>query len=616
MRFFFVGILFFGAVGLFAWVARYSHKESVEEELTKVSKQVLTEAGFADVTVSFDHMVGTLGGFVDSVEKRQEVVPLLESSVPGAYFPTVEECGVEIRPTLQPWVRMVKAPNSLTAKLEGSISVKEETHKRLLGARLHSVSGGNAIANEIEFDARRLPLVHVAEYASLAAGLISSTESSELLLKDGTLTIKGEVENAGIKFGLMEIAKSISGTSIVDELNVKATPIFKNPSEMKLSKTRFGVTLEGTVPDQAARDQIQNAFAAVDGMPRLNGQLEVDPALDDPFWMNNALQLIPLFALNMEDGAEAHYSGDRVLVRGKVKDEEHHEEILKLLGDLAQKEAELDVVAEVSLITEIPSEKVSPEIAAVYENGELTLTGMMPSDDEVVSLLLGISSSHPELKINNQIKVVVLAITEDWLEKLGPFLAEVVSRTESGKTEIRDGKVMLSGQAVSADETRFLHNLAVNTVPTSFTILNTLKFEEPVVPMEALDPEIAAKLTAELNLLPVYFDVGSDSPGDQEKEKLEKIVAAIRETGVNFPIVVGGLSDTLGDPEKNKELSIRRANSVRDALIALGISEDRITADSFGIDQINTSRNARWKARRVEVAIGKLEDAEKEDGGN
>ncbi len=614
MRFFFVAILFFGAVGLFAGLARYSHKEGVEQELKDKSLAVLQEAGFKDVTVSFDHMVADLAGFVDSEEERTKVLPLLEKSVPGAYFPEKDNFQVQIRPTLAPWVHMTKPNNSLTAKLEGSISSKEEAAKRLLGARLHSVSGGNAIANEIELDARRLPLEPVAEFASLAAGLISSSQASELILKDGVLTIRAEVDNAGIKFGLMEIAKSIAGASVVDEVSVKATRVFANPSEMHLRKSRFGVVIEGKVPDDRVKEKIKEAFTSQPGLVRLNGDLEVDPDLEAPYWLNNALTLIPLFIDEMEGGAEVHYAGDRVLVKGQVSTEAQQGAIVGVLGKLAKSETSVDVIAEVTLTTEMTKEQVQPEIAAEFKGGKLTLKGILPSEEVVASLVSEISSNHPDVEIENQIQIVALTIQEEWLEKLGGFLSEVMERTNFGETSIRNGKVELAGEALTVEQTRFLHNLAVNTVPTTFTILNTLKFEEIYVPVPSLEPEAEVALLKELEKLPVYFKSGSDAVGNDEMDKLKTAADLIKKTGVAFPFEVGGLSDTLGNPEKNRLLSIKRASSVRAALVSLGIAEDRISAVSFGVDQVNTSSKSRWKARRVEITIAKSENAKKEDG--
>ena len=122
------------------------------------------------------------------------------------------------------------------------------------------------------------------------------------------------------------------------------------------------------------------------------------------------------------------------------------------------------------------------------------------------------------------------------------------------------------------------------------------------------------KLRKSLKALSIYFDSNSEVVDREGKENVEKIATLIEDAGVPLKLMVTGFADNLGSAEHNRELSLRRANSVMVLMIENGINRDTMTADSVGEDVSNVSRSERWKARRVEVSIANdPEDAGKSE---
>jgi OmpA-OmpF porin, OOP family len=71
-------------------------------------------------------------------------------------------------------------------------------------------------------------------------------------------------------------------------------------------------------------------------------------------------------------------------------------------------------------------------------------------------------------------------------------------------------------------------------------------------------------------------------------------------------IEVGGHTDNIGKPASNLALSLERANSVRDYLIAKGIDPARVTAKGYGMTEPvadNKTEEGRAQNRRTEVKI-------------
>ncbi|HEY5283577.1 MAG TPA: OmpA family protein [Polyangia bacterium] len=69
---------------------------------------------------------------------------------------------------------------------------------------------------------------------------------------------------------------------------------------------------------------------------------------------------------------------------------------------------------------------------------------------------------------------------------------------------------------------------------------------------------------------------------------------------------IGGHTDNVGKPEHNMELSQKRAESVKEYLVAKGISTDRLTAVGYGMDKPLTSNKTKAdkaKNRRTEFTL-------------
>ena len=103
----------------------------------------------------------------------------------------------------------------------------------------------------------------------------------------------------------------------------------------------------------------------------------------------------------------------------------------------------------------------------------------------------------------------------------------------------------------------------------------------------------------------ILFDTGQASFKQESMEVLEAMTAIFKEyPRADFSI--DGHTDSVGSKKTNQLLSERRANAVRDYLIANGINADRLTANGYGEEYpiaSNKTRNGRKNNRRVEVKL-------------
>lgn len=103
----------------------------------------------------------------------------------------------------------------------------------------------------------------------------------------------------------------------------------------------------------------------------------------------------------------------------------------------------------------------------------------------------------------------------------------------------------------------------------------------------------------------ILFDTGK-STFKKETDPVLKAMTAIFKEYPKASFTIEGHTDSVGSEKSNQLLSERRANAVKDYLVANGISDDRLSAVGYGeaqpIDD-NKTRAGRANNRRVEVKL-------------
>jgi outer membrane protein OmpA-like peptidoglycan-associated protein len=104
----------------------------------------------------------------------------------------------------------------------------------------------------------------------------------------------------------------------------------------------------------------------------------------------------------------------------------------------------------------------------------------------------------------------------------------------------------------------------------------------------------------------VIFPSGKAELLPSSRRKLSEVAAALASDNDNSKISVEGHTDSSGSDEANRELSLERANAVRDALVSHGVSAERISVQGFGETRPiadNASQAGRANNRRVEIVL-------------
>jgi peptidoglycan-associated lipoprotein len=103
---------------------------------------------------------------------------------------------------------------------------------------------------------------------------------------------------------------------------------------------------------------------------------------------------------------------------------------------------------------------------------------------------------------------------------------------------------------------------------------------------------------------PVHFGFDSSSVSAGERPKLQTVADFTRKHGST--IIIAGFTDERGTPEYNRGLGERRALTVREELIRMGVNGGRLQTVSFGAEMPadpGSSEGAWAKNRRAEFGL-------------
>ncbi|HVN46971.1 MAG TPA: OmpA family protein [Steroidobacteraceae bacterium] len=121
-------------------------------------------------------------------------------------------------------------------------------------------------------------------------------------------------------------------------------------------------------------------------------------------------------------------------------------------------------------------------------------------------------------------------------------------------------------------------------------------------------PDMAAQLAGKscrVELHGIYFNSGS-AVLLEESEPMLAEVAALVKASHEAQLTLEGHTDNIGSAEYNQQLSERRANAVREALVSrYGVAAARLSAKGYGLThpvETNATVEGRARNRRVELA--------------
>ncbi|MDO8368429.1 MAG: OmpA family protein [Saprospiraceae bacterium] len=142
------------------------------------------------------------------------------------------------------------------------------------------------------------------------------------------------------------------------------------------------------------------------------------------------------------------------------------------------------------------------------------------------------------------------------------------------------------------------------SIKKTFVDASTYKSEVAEEKVEFVTVKEAAREGKALELKDLRFDFAKADLRPDAQSELKRIYADIK--SFNWSIEIGGHTDNVGSEQSNLQLSTRRAQAVRDFLVAQGYSAEKISFKGYGSSvpiSENDTEDGRAKNRRVEIKV-------------
>ncbi|MES2885665.1 MAG: OmpA family protein [Pseudomonadota bacterium] len=131
-----------------------------------------------------------------------------------------------------------------------------------------------------------------------------------------------------------------------------------------------------------------------------------------------------------------------------------------------------------------------------------------------------------------------------------------------------------------------------------------IRIDYPDAKVEAALKTTLASPACRAELHGIYFNTGSAFLLPQSDATVQQ-VAALLKANAGWKITVEGHTDNIGTAAANLDLSQRRAEAVRAALVSAGVSPSQLSVKGFGLSKpidSNATLEGRARNRRVELA--------------
>ena len=96
----------------------------------------------------------------------------------------------------------------------------------------------------------------------------------------------------------------------------------------------------------------------------------------------------------------------------------------------------------------------------------------------------------------------------------------------------------------------------------------------------------------------IYFDFDKYNIRQDQWPKVEELAKLIKKNPSNYTVRIEGNCDEWGTEEYNYALGLKRANSVKNALIKLGVDPKKLTVISYGELNPVCTAHAKWCWRK------------------
>jgi len=240
-----------------------------------------------------------------------------------------------------------------------------------------------------------------------------------------------------------------------------------------------------------------------------------------------------------------------------------------------------------------------PVVWAVLADGVVTLRGTVASAEHRAQLLEVVGAVLDPTNVVDELDIDAAAgPTPDVVSRLALLAQAMVVPLSSGEAGWSPDGLFARG-VLTDQKSRAAFESAAEAIGAAVSLVE----RSSAGPAEVGDIEDAMNMLVAAD--PVLFAKGDVTIAPESIATLQRVAGFAKRTG-GVRIEVQGHTDSEGDPERNRELSQRRAESVLEALVTMGVPRADLTAVGYGESQPILDQNGAEipeRSRRVVFAV-------------
>ena len=252
--------------------------------------------------------------------------------------------------------------------------------------------------------------------------------------------------------------------------------------------------------------------------------------------------------------------------------------------------------------TASPVSLVPANFHAHLEQGTLTLRGSLPdatARDRIVQQAHG-AYDHAHVRIIDQLAVDSRIASAPWVTQL-PAVLPILGDMEGLGSVIIDGHFLVLSGRVPSEQTK---GRILKTVAPLKSFGLELEDHMSVGAPAPASPSLQSKLDEVLSRNRIEFDSNQSTLTARGRAVLDRLIPILQRFEPTS-IEIGGHTDGFGAPDYNKELSRKRAETVRQYFVDHGVTH-HMTAVGYGASsprEPGISKAALQRNRRIELRV-------------
>ncbi len=454
-----------------------------------------------------------------------------------------------------------------------------------------------------------------AGWAKSALAALGKLAAGKAGLSDQALTISGDAgDNAGYQAALAALKQLPAGLSLA---KAEIAPPVIAPYTWSATYDGKTLTLEGFVPSEEARAALIAAAKAAAPGATIVDRLQIARGAPRDF-LETAKAALGLFG--KLGAGKIGLSDQQISLSGVAKIGESADAALAWLKGL--------LPGGFALRGEIGAAEEHPYVFSANkgDDGKIVIGGFAPSEAARTAAMAAAGAAGSGVSGAAALATGLPAAIDFGASTNLGFAA--LAKLKSGEMILgEDGLIIRGiGDQGPVDAVRaMLSSLpaGVRIKLADLTALAAPAPQPPPAPQPAATPAPAAAATAPRRPLTaeeeacqkqmvdrlaqntIKFRTGSDEIESESSSVIDDLAGVLKNCA-NVKVEIAGHTDNVGAPEMNKDLSLRRAQSVAKALEGKGIAADRMSAAGYGEERpvaSNDTREGRAQNRRTEFVV-------------